>query len=58
MELDVFTSRSEVCERKVTGTRTVTKTRVVVPAVTEEYEDIEEVTEWECPPSILGADVQ
>lgn len=67
--LGVYDWRSSTCEKKVVGTKDVTKvveSRADVPktarnvkAVTETvttyvYEDTEEETEWECPPSLLA----
>ena len=43
-----------VCEKKVVGTKTVTKTVVIEPAVPLEYKEIEveeDITEWVCPES-------
>lgn len=54
--ITLFTRRENVCERVVTGTRTVTETipdpSVEVPTieVTREVEDVE----WICPPSLLA----
>ena len=43
-----------VCEKKVVGTKIVTKTVAIEPAVPLEYEEIEveeDITEWVCPES-------
>lgn len=55
---EVYTTRSEVCERVVTGTRTVTREEydpdalAQVPKRTVTAE--EEIVEWRCPPSLLA----
>ena len=46
----VYAARANVCERRLVGTRTVT--RVAPDAPTVEVE--EDVYEWVCPPSILA----
>ena len=47
ISMEINTARENVCRRIVTGTR-------VVPAVTVP-EHVEEIVEWDCPPSLLEA---
>jgi hypothetical protein len=56
--VEVFTSRSDACERRVVGTRTVERQVVVQPAVTRTETVEEEVVEWDCKPLLLTPDEQ
>lgn len=59
VKLEVFFDREQVCERVVTGTRTVTEEepdpeeveKLPKRTVTREVEDVE----WRCPDSLLGS---
>lgn len=51
VELQHHANRDDVCERVVTGTRTVTKPDPAAPLVEVE----EEVVEWRCSPLLAGS---
>lgn len=54
----VFSERSNVCQRKVVGTRTLPAT--VIPAKPEQVlpEREEEIVVWECPESVLDVSAE
>ena len=53
IQIEFFTSRGAVCQKKVIGTRTVPEEVIptIVGKVIPAHE--EEITEWECPESLL-----
>lgn len=50
LELDVWASRSRVCEAIVVGTKAVTREEIVTPAVTRLVVEDQDVIEWRCAP--------
>lgn len=53
MKLRVVADREATCNKKVVGTKMVTREVIKVPAVYETVEEEVEEVEWECPGSLL-----
>lgn len=60
-EINVYTNRENVCERKVVGTKTVKRygysaeDQAVIDTMQKQHvEATEEIVEWTCPPSLLS----